>query len=354
MTLEQDLILGQFDAVSFSGRVSEQMQGILFDARAELLNGIADPDASEFSRAQRRRLQAQIDRLLLAARLELEDELQSAVEAQLLETHDAALSALLADAGAPAPRPFPGLALDAARAIAEGPLGGHTTAVWVANALADAGGAARRELSKAILEGESIGQVKKRLRRVLGSASRNRLDVIARTAVIAAANAAREQVYRDNASLIVSYTYRATLDRRTCLVCAPWDGVTAKSRDKLPAVPRHGRCRCTVIPNTERSRPTTRPATIHTTRRVRHRDGTTSTEFKVARARQVSSDLTFQGWFGQLPKATQRDILGKARFELWERGEVKDFKQFVTNFRNDSRILRVEELQRKLRTGRIR
>ena len=54
--------------------------------------------------------------------------------------------------------------------------------------------------------------------------SRNDARVLARTAVMDASNKALEQVYSDYSKYITGYRWLATLDGRTCLLCAVHDG----------------------------------------------------------------------------------------------------------------------------------
>lgn len=136
-----------------------------------------------------------------------------------------------------------------------------------------------------------------------------------RTALQSFANETMQRVYKENDRLfgdiypkdgeVYKYEYLATLDNRTCLVCAD-SAKLYKELEDIPHIPQHRGCRCVVIPyfNIEGD---TRSS----------KDG------------QVRADITFDEWLRGQDEKTQLDVLGRSRFELFRRGEP--ISQFVDN-----------------------
>jgi hypothetical protein len=71
---------------------------------------------------------------------------------------------------------------------------------------------------------------------------RNSLNANTITMISSMAETARDAVYKENESLFDGYKYLATLDTRTCLVCAADDGKIFKSLDEAPKLPSHHNC----------------------------------------------------------------------------------------------------------------
>ena len=72
-------------------------------------------------------------------------------------------------------------------------------------------------------------------------------EALARTATSRVTNAARHQLFEANDDLVKGMMWSATLDRRTCVVCADLDGkVLPLGSYRRP--PEHWNCRCTLAP----------------------------------------------------------------------------------------------------------
>jgi SPP1 gp7 family putative phage head morphogenesis protein len=106
-------------------------------------------------------------------------------------------------------------------------------------------------VKRGFLLGETNQEIAKNLLTDGAARSRREAATIARTAVMQRSADAHEMFEDANVSVIAGFEYDALLDYRTCPICAPWDGRTAKDRKDLPSVPRHPRCRCAIIPLTE-------------------------------------------------------------------------------------------------------
>jgi hypothetical protein len=71
---------------------------------------------------------------------------------------------------------------------------------------------------------------------------RRSLERNTQTMVSSLAETARDAIYKENESIFDGYQYLATLDTRTCLVCAADDGKIFKSLDEAPKLPAHHNC----------------------------------------------------------------------------------------------------------------
>jgi SPP1 gp7 family putative phage head morphogenesis protein len=238
------------------------------------------------------------------------------------------------------------LPLEKLEKIIAKPIAGGMLAEWVDRFSSEQTTVIRKVLFSSITEGIGGEEAARRLRKegVLGL-NRHQADVIGRTAILQASAEAREDMMQEYEKYIPAYRYVATLDSRTCLICAPTDGKTSKRRGDLPNVPRHPRCRCTITPWNKKfiDDDDTRPSVIHSQRTVNHRDGSKSTKFKVRDVKQVKINTTYVQWFETLSKTNQRNILGQTRFELYQSGKFQ-IKEYAT----PNRIKSIKELQRKI------
>lgn len=208
--------------------------------------------------------------------------------------------------------------------------------------------AARKAMAAEALKGSGTASVAKVLRDSFAIA-RTRADIIARTALLDAANRAREQTYSAFAEVIASYTFLATLDSRTCMVCGVLDGRTEPEYHLLPPPPVHPRCRCIIRPNTSFPNPNqTRPAVVEaTSHTTQHRDGSTSTKWRPTRVRQVPGSMTYRQFFESQPEAWQRDVLGHARFKLYKEGRLSLEDLVASGSFSNYRVIRVSELRQR-------
>lgn len=225
--------------------------------------------------------------------------------------------------------------------IMAGPVGGEFLDEWIQRHLGGLKAGIQRELTQSIIQGEGMNQAAGRLRNVFGL-SRRGANVIARTSIMHASNAARDEVHREMAQYITGFRVVGTLDIRTCIACAPLDGQESTDRTELPFFPLHFLCRCVVIALTvwDKDGDRTRPAVTSESRStVRHRDGSTSTRWTVGKAESVSEKTSFREFFDRQPAAWQRQYLGRSRYELYRTGKLS-----LADMAKNNRILSLEEL----------
>lgn len=160
-------------------------------------------------------------------------------------------------------------------------------------------------LAAAAARGASVERIARELSHVQGlaGASRSALVSLARTEIQRVAAVAAEVSYAANADVLDGVEYLATLDSRTCLVCAPTHGQTYRLNEERPAIPRHPRCRCFYAPVTK-----SWAALGLGPAQASLFDG------------KPSGGPTFEVWLERQPPATAEAILGSARAEAWREG----------------------------------
>lgn len=144
-----------------------------------------------------------------------------------------------------------------------------------------------------------------------------------RTVLQSFAEETRERVYKENEQYFgdgeYKYEYLATLDNRTCLVCADCSGKLYKKLEDCPHVPQHRGCRCLIIPYFY-----------------------IENDKRASMNGYVDADISFDDWLQEQSAKTQKEVLGATRYKLFQEG-VK-INQFVDN----GRVLTIDELYESL------
>jgi SPP1 gp7 family putative phage head morphogenesis protein len=209
---------------------------------------------------------------------------------------------------------------------------------------------------------ESGWTIDQMARNIAGSAANDYKDGIfetsrrsavnmARTLTNAIANNAKETFYRENADVLEGVEILATLDGRTCPVCASVDRVRYKFDEPHPALPIHHQCRCVLLPVTplsdlvEESRPMAKADFMKEAERLYQKkypnkdfaalaDSTKKKYYYEAMREyeritgepaytQVSGGVSFREYFEKhMTAQQQRDWLGPERYEIWKRGNL--------------------------------
>lgn len=157
--------------------------------------------------------------------------------------------------------------------------------------------------------------------------TRNAIDTAVRTARAHISNTVQEKQWRDLG--VKTLVWTATLELRTCRVCAPLDGQRFSIDAAFAKPPLHPRCRCTLVPLLDDElvgrRPFVRAA------KVTGRDGKTGyrsigrmtkkqREDAGLKVGQVDANTSFSKWFADQPERYQREWLGWSRFKLYKEG----------------------------------
>jgi len=178
-------------------------------------------------------------------------------------------------------------------------------------------------------------------------------ETLARTVTNGVSNAAQQEYYKANESLISHEVYTATLDGRTSTICASLDGTRHKVGEG-PVPPLHPNCRSVRVPVTKSmaeegligDRPYVRDADTRRERNirfraeahkeagdekwkamsVRQRDSAIRKqriEWSKANVGQVSAKTSYETWLNRQPAWFQKEVLGKTRYELFSKGDLK-------------------------------
>lgn len=215
------------------------------------------------------------------------------------------------------------------------PIGGRTLQAWFTEMPLQTRTAINEQLRQGMLAGESINDMLRRVRGrrevgfrdgIIGRLGNN-AQTIVRSGVMAASNAARQSFHTANKDLLKGHSWVLTLDDRTCARCAAGEAGNPYPVGSPPNLPAHPGCRCVTAPITKSWEelgldiadvdPGTRASM----------DG------------QVPDSMTYPGWLSGQPESVQKDILGPARFEAYQKGVP------VTSFADTGRMLNLEEIR---------
>lgn len=157
---------------------------------------------------------------------------------------------------------------------------------------------------------------------------RRHAESIVRTVTNHVSNQAMQATYANNAKVVKGWIFTATLDGRTSLTCASLAG-TVWPVGKGPLPPRHVRCRSISVPE------------IATWRDLGFDIDELPPGMRASKDGLVRSDISFQEWLQGQDKATQVDIMGKTRAELFRSG-----KMTIDRFTDDmGRVLTLDQLK---------
>lgn len=151
---------------------------------------------------------------------------------------------------------------------------------------------------------------------------RNSIYRNTRTVLQSFASETRNAVYKKNDKYFEGYQFFATLDRRTCVICAKLDGKVFKTLQDAPDLPIHYNCRCVLIPKIKG---------VEEIAPVRPMKGGTT-----------KGSVKYPEWLAMQTEKVQREILGKSRYELYKKGEP------ITAFTEGTEILTLKELNGNL------
>lgn len=178
--------------------------------------------------------------------------------------------------------------------------------------------------------------------------ARRNAEGLVRSSVISTANAAHLAAYQANSDIMEGMEWCATLDMRTCPRCAALDGKRWTLDGEplghgiaFPGPALHWADRCTQLPVTK-SWETLARENGGNTRLARELDAMDAST-RASMDGQVSSKLTYEGWFAEQSAERQEDILGPARYALYKRGKLS-FGDLVDGRGNP---LTLEELSKK-------
>jgi SPP1 gp7 family putative phage head morphogenesis protein len=261
----------------------------------------------------------------------LAEELSDFAEAEADFQRKALIASVGADLGMTLPAPA------RLRAIAtEVPMEGKLLSAWTEGMEAGRIDRLSQAIRLGMVQGETTDQIVRRIRgtRAAGYAdgvldiSRRSAKSITHTAVSHVSNVAAQHTWRENSHVVKGWQFLATFDSRTTITCAGLSGQVFPIGEG-PIPPRHIRCRSVSVPVTRSYRELGVDADEIPPHKRANMDG------------QIAGDTTFSKWLGDKGAATQDEILGKTRADLWRQGKL-DLAQFI---KADGTILTLDQLK---------
>lgn len=190
-------------------------------------------------------------------------------------------------------------------------------------------------LARMLAQGASMDRIAAEIGTAQGIVEtyRGRLVSIARTEVQRVSNTVALRTYAENTGILSGVQWLATLDSRTCLVCAPLHNRVYRygPDGQLPAdfrpPPLHPRCRCFVSP---------------LTRGWRDLGFDVPPQQRALFGDEPATETTFDQWLRRQDEDTQTEIMGAERRRLWLSGVGLD------RFTDGRRVLALGELRASL------
>jgi len=205
------------------------------------------------------------------------------------------------------------------------------------------------EMRDAMLKGESVGDMVRRIRGTYNSATgqyvggimntlTRHAESLARTSVINTSNQARLRVFEENDDVIEGIEWVAALDSRTTPICRALDGLVwdlnykpVGHKYKWPGATAHWACRSTQIPTLKEFKQFPKKKQKKLDSKRFSKDG------------DIPANKSYNDWLVKQNKQTQIDVLGEKKRALWK--ENKLTTRDMVNFNN--RPLTVAELEKK-------
>lgn len=236
---------------------------------------------------------------------------------------------------------------------------GETIRQWYQQLAAEEAARVEAAIADSLAAGKSIPEI---ARDIQGSAdadfkdgvlnvTRNSATRMARTITNALANNAKDEFYKANSDVLAGVEILATLDGRTCPVCAGVDRTRYKLGEPHPALPLHFNCRCVLLPVTPLSDavPATRPmaradfmaeaermykeryprkdfaALAPSTKEKYYYEAMKEYERRTGKSAytEVPGSVSFRKYFTDyMSEGQRRDWLGPERYAIWKRGNL--------------------------------
>ncbi len=218
------------------------LSGLLADidrARSEALQGKLSPRTISALESRRDALDGELAALLELQTALMSETLDAVARVELVTAATAWNSAVPASIGIEWQVP----ALVDVLAAVEDPIGSRAWPERLTNQLYELRQSIQPVLAAATVRGASMDRTAEMLSRVPALVGRKRSDLVAlaRTETQRIAAVAAEASYAANADVLDGVEYLATLDSRTCRVCAPDHGKEYPLGES-PEIPRHPRC----------------------------------------------------------------------------------------------------------------
>ena len=189
-------------------------------------------------------------------------------------------------------------------------------------------------------------------------AGRRDAEALIRTSIQSVANSARLQVMQDNPDVIKGIQALTVLDARTTELCMgrsgfswylddgrPMDGDTNIDFPGPP--PWHFNCRTVLVPVTFSWEELAGNKDLG--KAVQQEVDALPKSTQASMDGQVASDMTYEDWLKTKPEPFQKDILGDAKWEMWNNGELP-LRDMIDQ---RGRPLTIDQLAARLKDGPV-
>tara|TARA_R110000787_G_scaffold71232_4_gene158568 strand:+ start:1710 stop:2774 length:1065 start_codon:yes stop_codon:yes gene_type:complete len=223
--------------------------------------------------------------------------------------------------------------------VTTSPMEGHLLKHWTDGM--EAGRIARIEceIRKGMVAGGGTDAIVRRIKGTKASGyrdgildiSRRSAQSVVRTATAHVSNVAAQSTWAANSNVVRGWQFLATFDSRTTITCAALSGqVFPIGTGPMP--PRHIGCRSHSLPVTKSYREMGLDLDDVPPGDRASMDG------------QVAGDLRFDDWLTKKGAATQDDILGPVRAQMFREGKLK----LADLIRDDGTVLSLAQLRKRL------
>ena len=225
-------------------------------------------------------------------------------------------------------------------ALTSEPMQGRLLSKWYSDLSSRTATNISDQLTIGFLQGESIERLTSRIIGTRGAKTafhgadsvtqmRRHVRTITRTSTNHIANHAREATYAENADVIKSVRYVATLDARTTDICMSLDGQVFPIMEGIRP-PAHHQCRSTTVPITK----SWKELGIKNAKDKRV-GGRAFRDVKTGLTGTLPKDLTYGQWLKKQSPEFQNQVLGVARGRALRDGRMT-FERFFDNGRRMS------------------
>ena len=197
-------------------------------------------------------------------------------------------------------------------------------------------------------KGVGIEQINRDIRNTIGIVDRNQSKTLIRSSILEQLNRAKEESFDYFSDEIINYEYSAKIDGRTSKYCLVADGYVTDNLKTAKYKPQsHYQCRSLWIPRTDISKEFDEENIIvqWDDKTVNHRDGTTSTKFKVDKVKKIPANANGVNAFEYFDESYKKQYLGKTRYQLYKDGKAT-LKEMIDVSRN--KYIPLDDLKRKL------
>lgn len=222
--------------------------------------------------------------------------------------------------------------------VTASPMNGHLLKHWTDGMEAGRIAKIEQEIRKGMVAGEGTDAIVRRIRGTKAARytdgvleiSRRSAQTVVRTATAHVSTVAAQEAWKANSSVVKGWQFLATFDSRTTITCAARSGqVFPIGQGPMP--PLHPNCRSHALPVTKSYREMGLTADDVPPGDRASMDG------------QVAGDTTFKDWLLKKGEATQNDILGPTRAQMFRDGKLTLAEMIV----GDGKVLTLDQLRAK-------